>query len=59
MSVKIQKQPDNMGEDFENCCLCNVPTPFWSVDKDVPLCNKCNKCVELDDIPDKKEYLGL
>lgn len=55
--VKTKREPDSMGgPPYEKCCGCGVPTPFWYVEKDVPLCEKCSELMDHEAVPTKEEW---
>ena len=57
MRIRIDKQPSNMGEDHELCCMCFEPTPYWHLARNLPLCEPCARTFNPSDLPKMKEYL--
>lgn len=57
MPVKIEREPENMGEGgFELCCFCFKSTPYWNVKRDVAVCQDCAPHYNLRDVPTKAEW---
>jgi len=59
MSIKIKKEPDELGPPYEKCIFCRNPTPFWSEEKDVPVCENCAKIFEEAKVPTKEQWFLL
>ncbi len=58
-----EDDPDKYGFQLrETCCICNQPTPFWTVLADrssndqVALCEKCAQTTPPQNIPTAKEW---
>jgi hypothetical protein len=43
--------------DLELCCFCSIPTPFWSVKKDVPVCPDCAQVKQEAQVPNKRMWV--
>jgi hypothetical protein len=56
--IKIIKEPENLGPPYEKCCFCNDPTPYWSLNNDVPVCILCSQHKNESDLPTKEEYMN-
>jgi len=54
--IKTVKESEEMGPPYEECYFCNEPTPMWSEEKDVPVCDFCASVNEVKDIESKKEW---
>ena len=54
--VTIEREDSEYGPPYEKCCVCSIPTPFWYVENDVPLCGMCAANMEEKDVPTKEEY---
>lgn len=54
--IETEKEPSNLGQPYEPCCFCGWGTPYWSVKKDVPVCNSCSKKRNEDEVPTKVEW---
>lgn len=46
----------NFGEQYELCCFCSKPSPYWHEKKDVCVCQGCAKIRDEDEVPTKKEW---
>lgn len=56
--ITVVREPEDMGTDHELCFNCNTPTPYWSVLRDIPVCEECAKTLQNGDLPSKREWIN-
>ena len=56
MAIKIEKEPENLGAPYELCIFCRNPTPYWSIEKDVPVCPHCAEKYPEEKVITKEEW---
>lgn len=54
--IKIEKEPDGLGNIKENCCFCYRPTEFWAVRVNVAVCEHCSTVRTDDELPTKRAW---
>ena len=62
MPKKLEKEPEGLSgygneAEFELCCKCNKPTPYWW--RNMPLCTSCSKIYKEDELPKWDEYVQM
>jgi len=55
--IAISREPIEFGDSQEQCCLCDAPTPYWSVEKDVPVCDACAQERDESSVPSKEIWM--
>ena len=59
MAIDISNEPEYLqNADAELCIFCNVPTRFWNVKENKPVCESCAEAFTQNDV-DVHEYDGL
>jgi len=53
--VREPKELSNTGQ-YEGCCFCNKPSPYWHEKSDVCVCKECSESKNVTDLPTKKEW---
>lgn len=52
-AIPVEREPEELGGEFgcyEDCYFCATPTPFWNIEKNTPVCEKCAKVYIIQDI---------
>jgi predicted amidophosphoribosyltransferase len=55
--IPVKREPENLGDQYEQCCFCFEPTPFWFELRDVAVCPICAKTAEEHMVPFKDEWI--
>jgi len=57
MTISITEESKEIGPPYERCCFCDVPTPMWNMENDVPVCTVCAAKKEPDELPTKELWM--
>lgn len=41
---------------LERCCFCRDNSSYWSPETDVPVCLRCSKVFNVEDIPSRTDW---
>ena len=56
--IKRETYSENVKpSDLERCCFCEMPTDYWSVKRDVPVCRCCARLRAESDVPIKEHWI--
>lgn len=57
--IEVQREPAEFGPPFEPCAICSKETPYWFVEKDVPICPTCAISLDAEDVPSKEAWIKM
>lgn len=55
--IGVKHDGEHAYSPAENCVFCDLPTRYWYVPKDVPVCPDCAKEAEAHEVPNKRDWL--
>lgn len=57
MAIRVEiEKLKSAPREWEACCFCSKPTPYWSLKKDVPVCPICAVRRDEAEVPAKLDW---